>query len=177
VIGLFSITVAQGLAFCGAILGIVGAILGLLSFRRDRHKVVVALQWDAGQHYIGMRGNVVETWGHIYVTNTGRRPVFITFVGLDIPAQERTFNLLTGDHSRGVKLSEGDPPLIFKVPQDISLMLHANVWKGIRATITDSHNKTYRSNKVGECPSWAKDGYEETLAVMMKTRQRMTRQI
>ena len=165
----------QTIAIYGAVLATITAILGWLNFRRDRYKVTVELQWDAGEHYIGMKGNVIESWGEIRVINKGWRPAFITYVGLDIPGQQTSYGLLRDEQCQGVILPE-NVPLRIKVPQDFLLMRHAKVWKDIRAVIADSHGKHYKSKKAYMCPSWAKEDYESILAERAKRIEKIRQQ-
>jgi hypothetical protein len=129
-------------------------VVSYLNFRRDKYKVVVDLDWDNGKHHIGMRSNVVETWGAIFVRNEGRRPVFIRLVGIKYPDDERVFNLLENDKVDGVKLSEGDAPIVVKIPHDALLKRHANVWEKLYAVAYDVSGKEYKSEKSWKKPSW-----------------------
>lgn len=164
----------NAVALYGAALATLTFVLGWLKFRLDRYKITVELQWDAGQHHVGMRSNVIESWGEIQVINKGQRPAFITFIGLEIPG-ETTYGLLRDEQSQGVILPE-NVPLKIKVPQDALLMRHAKVWKDVRAWVIDSHKKQYKSKRVDTCPSWAKEGYEAILAERAKRVEKIRQQ-
>ena len=46
-------------------ISLLSLLISFLNFRRDKYKVIVDLDWDNGSHHIGMRSNVVETWGKL----------------------------------------------------------------------------------------------------------------
>ena len=130
-------------------------MLSILNYLRDQHKVKVQLQWDAGERYEGTRSNVKERWGHIYVTNVGRRPVFITKIGLSYPDDPRIFNLLYDEDTAGIKLEEGAAPIVVRVPQDEALKKYAKDWNKIYAIAIDSTGEEYKSKLGVNRPSWA----------------------
>jgi hypothetical protein len=75
-------------------------------------------------------------------------------VGLRIPEQHFTQNLLAPEHNPNRKLAEGDPPIVIQVPQDDMLKRHAAHWRGIIAIAIDSTGREYISPSVTEAPSW-----------------------
>ena len=99
------------------VIPLLSLVIAWLSYRRDRYKVIVDLDWDNGSHHIGMRSNVVKTWGAITVRNEGRRPVTIRNIGIKYPDSERVFSLLKDENAESIKLNEHEQ-IIIKVPQD-----------------------------------------------------------
>jgi hypothetical protein len=144
IISIFAITIS-----------IISLIVSVLNYRRDNYKVYVSLDWDAGKYYVGMQSNVKETWGTITVTNRGRRAVYIKSVGIKYPDDERVFNLLGQDKLEGEKLSEADPPIIIKIPQDGILKKYSKDWLKLYAVAYDIKGKEYKSEKSWNTPSWA----------------------
>ncbi|MGI8642217.1 MAG: hypothetical protein ACR2MG_19990 [Pyrinomonadaceae bacterium] len=128
--------------------------VSFLNYRRDRYKIVVDLDWDSGKFYVGMRSNVKETWGTITVSNRGRRPIYISNVGIKYPDDERVFNLLGEGRNEGIKLGEHDAPIIIKIPQDNFLKKYAKDWKKLYAVAFDISDKEYKSGRPWNKPSW-----------------------
>ncbi len=155
-------TLIEWSAICGMIFGTAGLVTGttslvisLLNYRRDRPRIVVSLQWDA-ETKRATQNKSGESWGHIFITNKGRRPTYITFVGLEYPNQNIVMNILTdGLNPIGHQLLEGDAPLKIKVPQYDDLKQHSKDWNKVRAVASDSLGKWYKSKKVDSKPSWA----------------------
>jgi hypothetical protein len=149
-----SLDPALMISIVSLIVGAAGFTLSILNYRRDHHKVTVRLQWDSG--YSGPIRKPQDVWGEIYVTNEGRRPISITFVGLEIPGKEFSQNLI-GDEEQPVrKLAEGDSPIRIKVPQDYLLKKHSGRWREIRAVAMDSVGRTYISKQIKHVPTWAR---------------------
>jgi len=136
-----------------SIFGIIGGVLGTLSYFRDRAKVVVTLKWD-----MAVTENSVydsnKLWGVVTVTNVGRRPIFISHAFLDFGKRYDHIETLAESIS-GKKLAESDPPAIFMINQD-KLEEYAKDWRKILAHIHDSTGKVYHSKKVDKhkIPSW-----------------------
>ncbi len=148
-------TITLGIAVCGAVTGTLSLFFTYRNYRRDRARLAVILEWDAEiLHEVNSR-KVQERCGHIIIRNKGRRPISVDFVGLEIPGRE-TYGLLTEEQNRGVKLNEGDSPLIVRVPQDYELKKYSHVWKKIRATARDNNDKWYTSRWtwIWGRPSW-----------------------
>lgn len=137
------------------VISIISLTVSVFNYRRDNYKVNVSLDWDAGKYYVGMQSNVKETWGTITVTNRGRRPVYIRNIGLKYPDDERVFNLLGEDKLEGVKISEADPPIVIKIPQDNRLKRYSKNWRKLYAVAYDIKGKEYKSEKSWNTPSWA----------------------
>ena len=142
------------LAIISLIVSLIAIVIGLLNFNRDKYKIVVDLDWDSGSHYVGMQPNVVEKWGAIIVTNQGRRPVYIRTIGIKYPDDERVLNLLSEEKNEGVKLDEGNSPIIIRIPHDGHLKRYAKDWKKLSAVAYDVAGKEYKSGRPWETPSW-----------------------
>ncbi len=129
-------------------------LISFLNFRRDKYKVVVDLDWDNGKNHIGMRSNVVETWGKITVRNECRRPVSIRTIGIKYPDSERVYSLLKDENAEGIKLDEHDW-IEIKVTQDNLLKRYSKDWEKLYAVANDISGKEYKSGKPWNKPSWA----------------------
>lgn len=138
------------------VVGTAGLVLGVLNFLRDRPKVVVELQWDTTAMNLPDY-DPDKFWGVIRVTNTGRRPIFISHVAIKLPKKYEDTHLLIMEGLQGTTLEEGAPPLVFPVDQD-GLEKYAKGWKKLRAQVSDSTGKVWFSPRVwnGQKPSWAK---------------------
>lgn len=86
------------------------------NYRRDSHNVEVNLQWNAELiHEHGMRSAAKQRFGHMIVTNKGRRPVHITYIGLQLPGRR---NSSANWLEQSVKLGEADASITVRIPQD-----------------------------------------------------------
>lgn len=141
------------------LIGGVALLLSVFNYRRDRARVVVKLQWNAETvHIRGPNSPVKARIAHVYVTNEGRRPVYITFVGLELPGRKRTLNWL----AEGKQLAEGSEPLTFKLPQDDMLKPFETTWTKIRAVAGDSANRWYQSKRGDQAPVLMKGVSEDS---------------
>lgn len=146
-------TISDVASISAVILGTTGAILGALSYFRDRPKVVVTLKWD-----MAVTDNPVydshKLWGVVRVSNIGRRAIYITTVALDFGKNYDHVEIIR-ESIRGEKLGEGDPPATFIANQE-GLDKYAMHWKEARAMVQDSAGKTHYSKKVDtqKVPSW-----------------------
>ncbi len=156
-------TLVEWSAICGMIFGTAGLVTGIISlvvsffnYRRDKPNIAVSLQWDAETKQFTQDDNK-QVWGHIFVTNRGRRPAYVTFVGLEYPNENIVINILTdGLNPIGQQLLEGGAPLKIKVPQyNGYLKKYSQNWRKVRAVANDSLGKQYKSKKVDSKPSWA----------------------
>jgi hypothetical protein len=140
------------LALCVAATSLLIAGLALFlnwkNYRRDRHDVEVRLKWNAETVIARGAREAFERFGHITVTNKGRRPVFINFVGLELPGRTRVVNWLDD----GVKLGEADASIVVKIPQDRMLEPFIEEWKDMFASASDNIGNAYRSSDGGERP-------------------------
>ena len=119
-----------------------GSILGVLNYLRDRPKVDVTL--DVGWMSTAFREN--DPRGKlvlIRITNTGRRPVYITAVEIQAPPQQR---FIIKQSLPGQRLAEGDPPWGLDIAQD-DLNQDIRDWSQARAVAWDSAGKKYDSKE------------------------------
>lgn len=145
------LSLTQILALLGAITGIIGCVLGVLNYLRDRAKIIVHLVWDM-KPFGHTNFDMNKLYGCITVTNVGRRSVFISHVAIKFPKKNEYGLIFEG--LAGEKLVEGDPPKRYPVEQD-GLEEYSKDWRKIRAQVTDSAGKLYYSKTTSKCPSWA----------------------
>jgi hypothetical protein len=148
--------------FVSAVIAAVGALIAVVSatvsagslylnwrnYRRDRPDVRVELKWNAEKTITFGKDDPIECLAHIRVTNQGRRPAHIDFIGLELPGRKRVVNWL----DESVKLAEGDPSIIIKIHQDSTLAPFADQWKNIFASASDNTGRAYRSENGGDRP-------------------------
>lgn len=125
-------------AFLGVAFGIAGFILGVLNYVRDQPRIKVRLQWNmtlVGDSFL--KDN--RECGLVTVTNTGRRPVYISHVCLLVPKNHghKYRGVVLMDSIPGRKLAEGDPPALFVVPHDVQKECSDKLNR-IRARVEDS---------------------------------------
>lgn len=158
---MINITVTDINAVLGILFGLSGLTLAIINYHRDNPKIIVDLSWDMRMIEVGGGPqNTDKLHGVITVTNIGRRPIYISHVSLKLPS--RGYLLLIEGVS-GQKLTEGDTPRIFTVNHDQiiqkigeRLQKQPNMWRLIRAQVSDSAGKVYLSKKIKNCPDWAK---------------------
>jgi hypothetical protein len=83
------VSLTQVLAILGAVTGTSGAILGVMSFRRDRARLIVRPQLVWGDTFVGkvLEASEDEVFDlYLFVINAGRQPVAIISVGVTPPA-------------------------------------------------------------------------------------------
>jgi hypothetical protein len=156
------ITITDINAVLGILFGITGMTLGLMSYFKDRPKVVVNLKWD--MKIIGDPNRKPDEFvGMVTVANVGRRPIYLSHVALKLPKCAGHGYMILQEGISGNKLAEGDPPKIFTINHSEmvkglqeEIKKQPGLWKHIRAQVTDSASKNYLSNRVKEKPSWAK---------------------
>lgn len=145
-------------AIAGVILGLSSLVLALLNYRRDRPKLLVSLRWDA----IVVRDTKGRdaSFGQLYLTNTGRRPIYITSAGIEFDPPRASWFSRTERQGKvkGRKLGEGDPPLSLVVDAtrlgaDLTRE-HSRYWRHFRAFAEDSTGRRYYSEKPTKRPSW-----------------------
>ncbi len=132
-------------ALLGIIFGTIGAIIGTLSYFRDKVKIVITLQWDM-KILNNPEYNPDILWGLVTATNVGRRPIYISKIVLTLP-KRYDLVLLLYDSIKGVKLSEGDPPATNIINQK-ELEDYAKEWKKIRVKVNISICKINSSQKI-----------------------------
>jgi len=151
-------TLTDATSFFGLVFGLSGFVLGVLNYLRDRHKIVVSLQWDMDMTSQEAHEKN-QKWGVITVTNVGRRPTHVSHVALKLPKGYDHTHLLVGNSIHGKKLTEGDPSEVFVVTQ-VGLEQYAKDWRKIVAQISDSSGKVWFSKRSSatDKPSWARMG-------------------
>ena len=117
-------TLGETVSLIALLSGWSGLLLGILNYLRDRHKIVVRLQWDLS--IVPSDENPEKLWGLITIINAGRRATFVSHVELKVPGG----HLIFLDSIAGKRLAEGDPPLSFQVDQD-KLIPHAKNWRAL----------------------------------------------
>jgi len=133
----------------GLIIGVSAFVLSILNYHRDKAKIHINLQWNMESI------NDNDLHGIISISNTGRRPIYISHLALKLPKNYNSEYLLIMDGLSGQKLTEGDAPLIFTIPHN-EMDIYKNDWKTIIAQVTDSSGKIWKSKEVKDKPLWAK---------------------
>ena len=148
-------TLSETTSLVALVFGLAGFVLGVLNYLRDRHKVLVTLQWDMSMTSDD-RFDHDKKWGIITVTNVGRRPTYVSHVALKLPKGYDHSHLLISGSIHGKKLTEGDPSEVFVVNQE-GLEQYAKDWDRLKAQISDSTGKVWfsRKEKAAKRPSWA----------------------
>ncbi len=149
-------TITQLTGLLGLIFGIVGTVLGVLNYLRERANVQVTLQWDLAVTP-GGKYDPNKRWGLIRVANVGRRPIFVSHVAIRLPKAFEHSHILVNEGIAGVKLGEGDPVQAFVVSQD-GLERYASCWTKLVAQVTDASGQEWTSKPAprDQVPSWAK---------------------
>lgn len=148
-------TLTDFIAVFGLVAGVIGTVLGVLNFWRDRAKVEVSLQWDMdvtpGSGY-----DHTKRWGVISVTNIGWRPIFVSHAALKLPQGYNGTHLVVIAGVVGKTLTEGAPTERYVVTQD-GLEIYAKHWRSLKAHVNDSRGRAWRSKRLArkDIPSWA----------------------
>ena len=151
-------TITQVTGLLGLIFGVVGTILGILNYFRDRARVQVSLKWD-----MSVTDNPLydpkKYWGVVWIGNVGRRPIFVSHVALRLPKGRKKTHLILYDGIAGVRLSEGDATKTYMLSQE-GLEEYAPHWQKIVAHVSDASGREWRSKRLRKTavPSWAKHG-------------------
>ena len=122
--------------------GISGFVLAILNYWRDNPKVRVQLRWDKALMTVSDDPlyDPEKLWGVVRVTNTGRRPVYLSHCALALPKGYDSRLLIIKEGIGGEKLAEGDPPKTYLIDQ-AQMGKYAKDWKKIRAQITAAADK------------------------------------
>jgi hypothetical protein len=149
-------TISQLTGLLGLIFGIVGTVLGVLNYLRDRATVQVTLQWDMAVTP-GSEYDSNKRWGLVRIANVGRRPIFVSHVAIRLPKGFEHTHLIVMEGVAGKKLGEGDPVEAFIVSQD-GLEKYSSCWRKLVAQVTDASGQEWRSKPPpkDQVPSWAK---------------------
>lgn len=147
-------------AIIGAVLGAIGTTMGVLNFLRDRPRIKIVVRYD----WQSLDGTPIvdgeKLIGFITVTNTGRRPIYISHIHMIPPKGSGATYLIIKSGIAGTKIAEADPPYTVPFSQN-GLADYAEKWKEIRACVIDSTDKHWYSDPPGKkavAPSWAKRG-------------------
>jgi hypothetical protein len=148
-------TITQLTGLLGLIFGIVGTVLGVFNYLRDRAVVRVSRQWDMTMASGPRSSN--EKMGLIRVANIGRRPIFVSHVALRLPKGFSKTHLVVSGGIAGVRLGESDPVQAYPVTQE-GLEEYASVWPKIVAQVTDASGREWFSkpNRNQKMPSRAR---------------------
>ena len=149
------ITLNDFATIVGLLVGGAGFVLGVINYIRDKAKVIVELSWDLSVTE-GTQYDSSKLWGLVYVTNVGRRPIYISHAALRLPDGYDHSHLVLMEGIQGVKLTEGDPSKTFMVDQS-GMEQYSKDWKKIIAQVSDSSGKVWTSSKRKnkKKPSWA----------------------
>lgn len=149
------ITLSEAVSVTALIFGLSGFVLSVMNYLRDRHRVVVSMQWDMAVTE-GSGYDHTKKWGLIRVTNIGRRPTHVSHVALKLPKGYDHSHLVILDGVAGKKLSEGDPTEAYVVDQS-GMETYGKDWKSVVAQVSDSTGKAWYSERLksNQKPSWA----------------------
>jgi hypothetical protein len=139
----------------GMVFGTGGIVLGILNYLRDKPYVRVRLACGY-QITNSTEYDKNKLYGLVTVTNSGRRPIYITSVSITFAKQFKNRRLLILESIKGQKLGEGDAPATFLLDEDNLTNEYAPHWREMRAVVYDSSGKKYFSHRVKEEPSWVK---------------------
>jgi hypothetical protein len=149
--------VTEWAALTGMATGVSAITLSIANYFRDRPRVRLTLQWDM-KVLQNPQYDPSKLWGLVTVTNTGRRPVYISHIRLRLPKGAPSRFLLLHQGIGGEKLDEGGQPRPYMVDQS-EFGKYAPYWRKIYAEASDSTGKTWKSkppNRALGPPSWAK---------------------
>lgn len=148
--------ITQVTGLLGLIFGLVGMVLGVLNYLRDRASVQVSLKWD-----MSVTDNPLydpkKKWGVVRIGNVGRRPIFVSHVALRLPKGLDKTHLVLNDGIAGVRLAEGDATKTYILSQE-GLGDFAPHWQKIVAQVSDVTGREWTSKQLRktDIPSWAK---------------------
>lgn len=134
-------------ALSGALLGAAGFAVGAANYIRDRPRLRVTLQFDMEGY-----GNLTNSgpWVVVSIANTGRRPIYVSHVGLrpasrwKRPPKYKT--LFVWGSQEGRRLQEGDPPWTVPGSQDEAVAAFTKRCRRVRAFVIDSAGRIYHSS-------------------------------
>jgi hypothetical protein len=132
----------------GVVTGTAALSLSILNFLRDR----AALHVDVRLNMLVKNQNQYdETKDHavITVTNIGRRPAFISIVGLLFP--DGTNCILSDIFYNPKQAKEGEAPCQFLCEQDM-LENFNSIWPGVFCFVRTSTGQQYRSKFLSDIP-------------------------
>ena len=130
-------------AIFGVALGSASLVLGIINHLRDRPKIKIHLQWNVEKRDSSFQ-RIEGECGMITVTNSGRRPAYISHVCLILPKTFKNRVLVVKKSIEGQKLFEGDPPIRFIVPLETQNKYLKDLGE-MRARVSDSTGQIYYS--------------------------------
>lgn len=134
----------------GMVTGLSALIISWLNYAKDNSKIYVELKRREIKPSDG--STEPESAWVIKVNNNGRRPAYITQVGLELSTRQDGVKrcLLVADSSKGRKLTEADPPMIHILPEHILGRLSNIVTDESCAVAFDTKGRKYVSNAIKE---------------------------
>jgi hypothetical protein len=134
----------------GMVTGLSALIISWLNYAKDNSKINIELKRREIKPTDG--STIPESAWVIKVSNDGRRPAYITHIGLELSERQDGVKrcLLVADSSKGRKITEADPPMIFILPKHILGRLSSIVTDDSRAIAFDSRGRKYVSNAIKE---------------------------
>jgi hypothetical protein len=138
---LISVGITEVTALIGAITGSLGLLLGILTYFRDRSLLIVTVDLDMRVHnapqYNSELSHIV-----IYVSNAGRRPEYVTLVGVLFPDGR---NAIVNDvfHNPN-EVVEGGPPRQYMSEQRL-LQDFDDLWPGTLFFVRTASGRQYRA--------------------------------
>ncbi|HYX72556.1 MAG TPA: hypothetical protein VE732_07280 [Nitrososphaera sp.] len=133
----------------GMVTGLSALILSWSNYMKDRAEIIIELKHRENKSTENPK--LVEGVLVIIIRNKGRRPAYITQVGLELSKSELGYNryLLVADSTKGRKIGEGDSPMTFTLPKK-SLKPLSGIMENSRAIAFDDRGKKYVSNTIRE---------------------------
>lgn len=133
----------------GMVTGLSALILSWSNYMKDRPNIIIELKRRETKAIENPK--LVDEALVIIISNNGRRPAYITQVGLELSKSELGYNrcLLVADSTKGRKIGEGDSPMTFSLPKKI-LKPHSGIMENSRAIAFDDRGKRYVSNTIKE---------------------------
>ena len=134
----------------GMVTGLSALIISWLNYAKDNSKISIELKRREIKPTDG--STKPESAWVIKVNNNGRRPAYITQVGLELSTRRDGVKrcLLVADSSKGRKLTEADPPMIYVLPENILGHLSSIVTDESCAVAFDTKGRKYLSNTIKE---------------------------
>jgi hypothetical protein len=134
----------------GMVAGLSALILSWVNYAKDNSNINIELKRRELKPTDGSTTPVCA-WV-IRVNNHGRRPAYITQIGLELSTRQDGVKrcLLVADSSKGRKITEADPPMIYIIPEHTLGPLSSIVTDDSRAIAFDSKGRKYLSNSIKE---------------------------
>lgn len=140
----------------GLVLGAAGFTTSLLAFFRDRARIRVTLTFNM-EPLEPTPADADSLWSVVSVSNIGRRPMFVSHIGLSTASWRRwrttRTTLVVWDGLQGRKLEEGAGPWVVPCRQGKALAEYGPGAKRLRAFVTDSAGRCYWSRAVVRPPA------------------------